>query len=296
MSDLKISKDTFYAHFKPLKACGYIKVEQTRIEGRHSHNVYTLIENVPVNKENENKPFSPCPKIPDTVSDKDADYENKPFLPCPKIPDTVLSDTVKPDTNNNSFKNNRSKSNTFIKHPPYPPQARGVCAENENDCSVSTNGGNADIPKSKGIQNQSSENLKLKTGGGGGKQPSDHSTTLIDKRFNEFWSAYPRKVGKSAVYKVWKRLNPNAELFARILTAIGRAAATEQWQRESGRFIPYPLTWLNQGRWDDDHSPVISQSPRPMNQRGGNALTRLIERMESEETVTENEVWGGGDL
>ena len=40
------------------------------------------------------------------------------------------------------------------------------------------------------------------------------------------------------------------------MTAIGRARATEQWQREEGRYIPNPATWLNQGRWDDEYEEV----------------------------------------
>ena len=296
MSDLKISKDTFYAHFKPLKTYGFIKVEQTRIDGKHSHNVYTLMENIPICTEYEDKPFSPCPKIPDTVDAKSTEYGNKPFPPCPKIPDTVVPDTVIQDTNNNRFKNNRSKSNKFKEHPPNPPQAGGARAERENDSIASGTGGAADIDNSKDSLNQSSENLKLKTGGGEDKRSSSHSKTLIDARFEEFWLAYPRKVGKSAVYKVWKRLSPDAELFTRILAAIENAKSTEQWHRESGRFIPNPLTWLNQGRWDDDYAPaaVISQTQRPEAPKGGNALSRLIEQMELEESIKANEV-GGGD-
>ena len=40
------------------------------------------------------------------------------------------------------------------------------------------------------------------------------------------------------------------------MTAIGRARVTEQWQKEGGRFIPNPTTWLNQGRWDDEYEEV----------------------------------------
>ena len=36
---------------------------------------------------------------------------------------------------------------------------------------------------------------------------------------------------------------------------------TEQWQKDKGRFIPHPATWLNQERWqdvlDDDNEEII---------------------------------------
>lgn len=73
-------------------------------------------------------------------------------------------------------------------------------------------------------------------------------------RFAEFWQAYPRKVGKAAAEKSWKRLHLTAELFAKIMAAVETAKHTEQWQEQNGRFIPNPATWLNQGRWDDEYA------------------------------------------
>ncbi|ANX01325.1 hypothetical protein CSTERLE_06955 [Thermoclostridium stercorarium subsp. leptospartum DSM 9219] len=79
------------------------------------------------------------------------------------------------------------------------------------------------------------------------------SKTLIERRFDEFWAAYPKKVGKKAAWAAWNKIKPDAELHNKILTAIGKAKLTDQWQRENGRFIPNPTTWLNQGRWDDEY-------------------------------------------
>ena len=79
---------------------------------------------------------------------------------------------------------------------------------------------------------------------------------IQEKRFKEFWSAYPKKVGKKAAQSSWNKIKPDTELFDKIMAAIGRARETEQWQRENGRFIPNPATWLNQGRWDDEYEEV----------------------------------------
>ena len=68
--------------------------------------------------------------------------------------------------------------------------------------------------------------------------------------FEEFWKTYPRKVGKAAAEKAWIKAK-GVEL-ATILKAIERARSTEQWQKDGGQFIPYPATWLNEGRWDDE--------------------------------------------
>lgn len=87
------------------------------------------------------------------------------------------------------------------------------------------------------------------------KQPTK---PLIERRFDEFWEAYPKKVGKKAALASWKKVKPDTELFDKIMTAIGRAKATWQWQRENGRYIPNPKTWLNEGRWDDEYGEVMA--------------------------------------
>ncbi len=97
------------------------------------------------------------------------------------------------------------------------------------------------------------ENAKL-AGTAAGKETCEQpSKTLVERRFDEFWAAYPKKVGKKAAWAAWKKVKPDAELFDKIMTAIGKARVTEQWTRENGRFIPNPTTWLNQGRWDDEY-------------------------------------------
>lgn len=81
---------------------------------------------------------------------------------------------------------------------------------------------------------------------------SEAKADAQERRFSEFWTQYPKKVGKKAALTSWKRIKPDAALFERIMQAIAKAKASEQWNREGGRFIPNPTTWLNQGRWDDE--------------------------------------------
>jgi len=80
--------------------------------------------------------------------------------------------------------------------------------------------------------------------------------------FGRFWIAYPRKQGKGAAERVFARVNPSAELLARILAAIETQKGTDQWRKDSGRFIPYPGTWLNQGRWEDEITPATEEQLR----------------------------------
>ena len=69
--------------------------------------------------------------------------------------------------------------------------------------------------------------------------------------FSEFWSAYPRKVGKDAARKAFAKRKPDPELLAKMLAAVANQAKSTQWQRDGGQYIPHPSTWLNEGRWND---------------------------------------------
>lgn len=77
-----------------------------------------------------------------------------------------------------------------------------------------------------------------------------------DASFETFWKAYPKKVGKGAAMKAWKKTKDVP--LPDILLAIEAQKSSDQWTRDGGQFIPYPATWLNQGRWADE----IDTTPR----------------------------------
>ena len=86
----------------------------------------------------------------------------------------------------------------------------------------------------------------------GKSEEVDGEQSLQEERFAEFWKEYPKKVGKASCLKTWLKLKPTEELFDHIMDALAKHKVSEQWNREGGRYIPNPLTWLNQGRWDDE--------------------------------------------
>lgn len=75
-----------------------------------------------------------------------------------------------------------------------------------------------------------------------------------DPSFDRFWRAYPNRKAKGSAEKSWKALKPDAELVELILEAIEDQKLSEKWREEGGRFIPYPATWLNQKRWEDEQT------------------------------------------
>lgn len=83
------------------------------------------------------------------------------------------------------------------------------------------------------------------------RQSRDRGETETDwsSGFTLFWDAYPKKVGKDAASKVWKKSKPHLN---DVLIALSWQKDCEQWKKEGGKYIPNPATYINQGRWKDE--------------------------------------------
>jgi hypothetical protein len=81
-----------------------------------------------------------------------------------------------------------------------------------------------------------------------------NSLSLTEQGFDRFWQAYPRKVAKQDALRAWTRLASENGLVETILAAVARHKASPDWQRNDGRYIPYPASWLNGRRWEDELS------------------------------------------
>ena len=79
-----------------------------------------------------------------------------------------------------------------------------------------------------------------------GPEPAD------PEGFGAFWAAYPKKRARADAARAWKALAPDHGLQARLLSALESQKAGAEWQREGGRFVPYPGAWLRGRRWEDE--------------------------------------------
>jgi hypothetical protein len=87
-------------------------------------------------------------------------------------------------------------------------------------------------------------------------QPIAHKPSVIiknhQKGFSEFWNAYPnckRKGSKNKCQSVWKKQNFES-VAEQIIAHVTSMANSNEWMKDSGQYIPAPLTYLNQQRWD----------------------------------------------
>lgn len=80
--------------------------------------------------------------------------------------------------------------------------------------------------------------------------------------FDRFWDGYPRKVSKQAAFKAWNKLDPDEALTQQIIQAVERFRRCPSWQQDNGRFVPYPATFLNGRRWEDEPTADSPAPPR----------------------------------
>ncbi|MGP9622560.1 hypothetical protein ACT3S7_06215 [Corynebacterium sp. AOP34-AQ2-28] len=84
-------------------------------------------------------------------------------------------------------------------------------------------------------------------------QPSGSSERDRARRFDEFWSACPRKVGKQKARAKYVAAVKRAGGEQPVIDGMRRLAADPNLPEQ--QFIPHPTTWLERDGWDDDPLP-----------------------------------------
>lgn len=91
------------------------------------------------------------------------------------------------------------------------------------------------------------------TGEGEGDKSKDG---LVPKhkpeRFMKLWAIWPKKRRKARreAVKAWDRLKASDELLNEMSAALAKQMEGADWKRGIG--VPYPSTWLNGRRWEDE--------------------------------------------
>lgn len=80
-----------------------------------------------------------------------------------------------------------------------------------------------------------------------------------DALFDRFWEAYPKKRARARAKQAWKKIRPDMALLNTMLKKISMEKNTLSWQKENGRYIPYPSTWLNSMQWEDETEGTVTK-------------------------------------
>jgi hypothetical protein len=77
--------------------------------------------------------------------------------------------------------------------------------------------------------------------------------------FDVFWGLYPRKLARKDAEKAWSKIPPQKQ--TDVIQAVKNHSRLWKQQETEKKFIPYPATWLNGVRWEDeiDLAPEMPQ-------------------------------------
>ena len=76
----------------------------------------------------------------------------------------------------------------------------------------------------------------------------------IEIEFDQWWAEYPKKKTKKKARELYVKLYTAGKL-PDLLTHIQLIRSwkkSQEWKKDGGQFIPYPTTWLNGERWEDE--------------------------------------------
>src|SRR5690606_1449835 len=103
--------------------------------------------------------------------------------------------------------------------------------------------------------------------------------------FDEFWAAYPRRVGKGAARKAWakatKKAAPEESNAGRHRYAASPPRQPPDPRRQSAdiRYTAHPSTWLNAERWTDEIEPApTAPAGDPHHQAANDWMNRALAR------------------
>ena len=109
-------------------------------------------------------------------------------------------------------------------------------------------------------------------------------TSTIADDFAEWWKVYPRKTAKKAAEKAYIRARKGGATREALLDGLARSMRS--WEREgrSKDKYPYPATWLNQGRWEDEETMPQDVYERPVQRQptANDVARQMIENMRSD--------------
>jgi hypothetical protein len=113
----------------------------------------------------------------------------------------------------------------------------------------------------------------------------DSDLDLVAEQFEQFYEAYPRRQAKQDAEEAWRKLNPNEQLFLRILADI-----RNRFRAIDPNFIPLPAKYLSGARWNDE---IIANEAR--DETSTDISKRLIREAKEEDDAKNRGPQSGGN-
>jgi uncharacterized protein YdaU (DUF1376 family) len=90
--------------------------------------------------------------------------------------------------------------------------------------------------------------------------PAPVGAGVLDALFDQFYEAYPKKVGRQEAVKAWGKLKPNVAMTQMLIADIADRIERGAWSLDERQYIPGPAPYLNGRKWTDDVIPRNGKS------------------------------------
>lgn len=81
-------------------------------------------------------------------------------------------------------------------------------------------------------------------------------------QFDEFWSVFPRRISKQDAIKTWSKLLKDGVDPSDVIKAAQNYANDCTLNGTETRYIKHPASFLNNERWKDFLTPIVSNAPK----------------------------------
>jgi len=96
------------------------------------------------------------------------------------------------------------------------------------------------------------------------KDTLSYQSAIADEREREWekvWSAFPKKIDEIKAKKLFLDHTVSAQ---KIIDSLADWSATDEWTRDSGRWIPLPTTWLGRAGWNEQPTQITQRQKEPV--------------------------------
>lgn len=144
----------------------------------------------------------------------------------------------------------RNQTNEYvIRVPPLKPDATPYFVDELIGHEEQDNRTSETLKSDIAVSGESSETIK---------EPSFRGSELFPKTksaiVSEIYALYPRKVARAAAEKAISKALTTTPAETLIEAVSAYAAAVALWPVEELQYVPFPASWFNGGRWEDDRA------------------------------------------
>ena len=96
------------------------------------------------------------------------------------------------------------------------------------------------------------------------KSTLSYQSALADERerdWKKVWSAFPKRVDEKKARAVYLESDVSPQ---RIIDSLADWSQTDEWTRDSGRWIPLPTKWLERGGWNETPTQITRAQKEPV--------------------------------